>query len=289
MARIRTIKPEFWSDETICECTRDARLLFIGLLNFADDCGNLDRSAKQIKTRVFPNDKIDCEPLLSQLLMHGLIIEYSVNNKKYLHIRGFQKHQLINRPSKPVVPQYAPSLNTQGALTEPSLITHSGKEGKGMEGKEEEKTAAPVIPSTVSQEAWDKWNDYRKKIKKPVKPVSHDDLAKAFEDLGDHAAQKAAVQQSIANGWTGLFAAKSNGSNGNARPALPAPNHDAAWAVQKERAKAMGFREPHQHETPASYKTAIDMHENRPRDRANGSVNLRADITALTAKMRVNG
>jgi hypothetical protein len=47
MARIRTIKPEFWTDEKIVECSFEARLMFIGMFNFADDKGNLVREAYQ--------------------------------------------------------------------------------------------------------------------------------------------------------------------------------------------------------------------------------------------------
>lgn len=135
MARIRTIKPDFWTDEKLTECSLSARLLFIGLLNFADDNGNLTRSAKKIKMQIFPADVIDCEPLLTELTTHGVLIEYSVNGDKYLHIKGFLKHQLINRPSKSNIP--APSfnedsLNAHGALTD-------GEEGKGRERKGKDK------------------------------------------------------------------------------------------------------------------------------------------------------
>ena len=131
MARIRTIKPEFWSDDIITECSLSARLLFIGTWNFADDRGNLDRSAKQIKARVFPVDAIDCEPLLKELIAHGLLIEYSVSGKTYLHINGFEKHQVINRPSNPTCPEYAPEL----ASAQHSVSTHTPLtlEGKGKE------------------------------------------------------------------------------------------------------------------------------------------------------------
>jgi len=39
MARIRTIKPEFWVSEQVGECSPNARLLFIGMWNFCDDRG----------------------------------------------------------------------------------------------------------------------------------------------------------------------------------------------------------------------------------------------------------
>lgn len=106
-----------------------ARLLFIGTWNFADDAGNLDRSAKQIKARVFPIDNVDCEKLINELLAVGLLIEYSVSDKKYLHIQNFHKHQVINRPSKPTCPPFDDSVTTPAPLRESSR--RKGREGKG--------------------------------------------------------------------------------------------------------------------------------------------------------------
>jgi hypothetical protein len=131
MSRIRTIKPDFWTDEKLTECSLSARLLFIGTFNFADDNGNLPASAKKLKMQIFPADNIDCEPLLNELITHGMLIEYSVNGEKYLNIKGFKKHQVINRPSKssiPTLPLTEKSPNTHGVLND-------GREGKGMEGK----------------------------------------------------------------------------------------------------------------------------------------------------------
>jgi len=79
MARIRTVKPEFWTDEKIVEWSISARLLFVGLFNFSYDKGCMERSPKRIKMQVFPADTIDCEPLIMELITHGLLTEYSVN------------------------------------------------------------------------------------------------------------------------------------------------------------------------------------------------------------------
>jgi uncharacterized phage protein (TIGR02220 family) len=133
VARIRSIKPDFWTDDALTECSLPARLLFIGTWNFADDAGNLDRSAKQIKARVFPVDNIDCEPLIQELIAHNLLKEYTVDQKKYLHIRGFNKHQVINHPSKPTCPVYEDSGSTTVVLTGEQVMTATGGEGK--EGK----------------------------------------------------------------------------------------------------------------------------------------------------------
>jgi len=136
MARIRTIKPEFWTDDAITECSTSARLLFIGMWNFSDDNGNIDRSAKQLKMKIFPADSIDTEPLVQELIEQNLVIEYMANDCLFLHIRGFAKHQKIDRPSKTSLPLYDNSMRTRRVIAEGSTTEGKGREGKGR-GKEE--------------------------------------------------------------------------------------------------------------------------------------------------------
>lgn len=213
MARIRTIKPEFWTDDALTECSVSARLLFIGTWNFADDYGNLDRSAKQIKARIFPLDSINCEPLIQELLAQKLLVEYEVEGKKYLHIQGFAKHQVINRPSKPGVPAFDQAHAT---LREDSVRTPAGREGKGGEGKGR-KGPAPAEPvAGLDLVSWERWVKYRSEIRKPIKPASVESAQRALAAFkGD---QAAVVEHSIANGYQGLFplsAAKVVSANGN--------------------------------------------------------------------------
>lgn len=138
MARIRTIKPDFWTDEKIVELPMEVRLFFIGSWNFADDNGNLQRSAKKLKMQIFPADAIDCEPLIQELLTHGLLTEYEVDGEKFLHIKGFKAHQVINRPSKTGLP----TLEEQDLFE--SLSESSLTEGKGREGNREGKGNPPT-------------------------------------------------------------------------------------------------------------------------------------------------
>lgn len=141
MARIRTIKPDFWTDEKIVELPMEVRLFFIGSWNFADDNGNLQRSAKKLKMQIFPADSIDCEPLIQELLTHGLLSEYEVDGEKFLHIKGFKQHQVINRPSKTGLPTIEEG-DLFNSLSESSLTEGKGKEGKGkdMSGKPDDAT-----------------------------------------------------------------------------------------------------------------------------------------------------
>ena len=57
MARIRTIKPEFWEDEKIGKLPIPCRLFFIGCWNFADDFGVIKGNAALLKSQIFPYDE----------------------------------------------------------------------------------------------------------------------------------------------------------------------------------------------------------------------------------------
>jgi hypothetical protein len=101
MARIRSIKPEFWTSEQVMECQPLARLLFIGLWNFCDDAGNHPDAEKTIKALIFPGDDIDSATvrrLLDELSAHGLLSFYEHEGKRYLHVSGW-KHQKIDKPT----------------------------------------------------------------------------------------------------------------------------------------------------------------------------------------------
>jgi hypothetical protein len=101
MARIRTIKPEFWANEKVMNCSRGSRLLFIGLWNFADDTGRLRDSAKSIRAHIFPgDDDINSEivrGMIDELSGNGLVLKYEVNGEAYLEISGWN-HQRIDKP-----------------------------------------------------------------------------------------------------------------------------------------------------------------------------------------------
>ena len=57
MGRIRTIKPEFWTDEDMAALDPYTRLLAIGLLNYADDEGYFNANPALVKAAVFPLDE----------------------------------------------------------------------------------------------------------------------------------------------------------------------------------------------------------------------------------------
>lgn len=108
MARIRTIKPEYWGHPKTMRVSRDARLLFLGLLNESDDAGRQLGSAKRIAGAIFPHDAdVDADVVarwLAELDGVGLIHQYCVDGVAYLCIPGFATHQKVSHPTPSRLP-----------------------------------------------------------------------------------------------------------------------------------------------------------------------------------------
>jgi hypothetical protein len=138
MARIRTIKPDFWTDEKVVDVGPWERLLFIGLWTFADDQGYIDDKARKIKMQVFPGDDLtvdDVTTMLERLVEVSLVDRYDGPEGPVLHIRHWERHQRIDRPS---APRFKPGdLQIRRALaSDPKPIRRAlAPEGKGREGK----------------------------------------------------------------------------------------------------------------------------------------------------------
>lgn len=139
MARIRTIKPEFWTSEQIAECDPLTRLLFIGALNFCDDSGVHPASAKRLKMEIFPSDDIastSIRGMLDELSSNNLIELYKVEDKEYFIVTGWEKHQRIDRPTYKYPLQDGDIPKTcRRHVDERSPPERNGKEGNGEEGK----------------------------------------------------------------------------------------------------------------------------------------------------------
>jgi hypothetical protein len=140
--RIRTIKPETWADEKIGTLSRDARLLFVGLITMADDAGRLRGMPAAILGHAFPYDQ-DAPSLLERWLAEvertGLIVRYDVDGHPYVALTGWAKHQKINRPTASELPGppdpgvlTESSVTTQGAVTEASRNDHDLARGRAQ-------------------------------------------------------------------------------------------------------------------------------------------------------------
>lgn len=133
MARIRTIKPEFFTSEDIVSLTPLARLFYVSLWCESDREGRLEWKPRTLKYRYLPGDDCSVEDLGDELIKSGLIVLYEVDGKVYAEIPGFKKHQVINnRESESTIPP----KNDDAPFTRESDVKAEGKEGKEGKGKE---------------------------------------------------------------------------------------------------------------------------------------------------------
>ena len=134
MARIRTIKPEFFTSEDIVSLTPLARLFYVSLWCESDREGRLEWKPKTFKLRYLPGDDCNVEQLGQELIGAGLVVLYEVDGKTYAEIPSFTKHQIINnRESESQIPSRVPHASS---TRKPRVLA----EGKGREGKEGDST-----------------------------------------------------------------------------------------------------------------------------------------------------
>jgi len=101
MARIRTIKPGFFTSDELAELPPLTRILFAGLWCVADREGRLEDRSKKIKVETLPYDDCDIEEMLQVLETKGFITRYEINGARYIQVDNFSIHQKPNVKEKP--------------------------------------------------------------------------------------------------------------------------------------------------------------------------------------------
>lgn len=118
MARIRTIKPEFWASEALGRLSNLARLTYLGLINLADDDGRgrADESWLwgQLHSYQGPNVRRRFHGALLELRREdsdGIpwVAFYEIGGCKYYWIPTFSTHQRIDRPKPSKLPAHPDS------------------------------------------------------------------------------------------------------------------------------------------------------------------------------------
>lgn len=191
MARIRTIKPEFWEDEKIGKLPIPCRLFFIGCWNFADDFGVIKGNAALLKSQIFPYDEnlrvSEIKKWIGALVDARMLIPIILDGDKkrpaeesYYVIRTFRSHQVLDkRYDKSYISkdkEYVKMLinkvlldddvNTTSTLRDDDVNTTEEKE-KEKEYKKEspngDKKEAEASSPTSSNPDFLKFNDWLKR------------------------------------------------------------------------------------------------------------------------------
>ncbi len=135
MARIRTIKPEFFTSEDIVNLAPLTRLLYIAIWCEADKEGRLVWKPMTFKLRYFPADNCDIQAMCAEIVQAGLVMLYGSG---YAYVPSFKAHQHINpRETASQLPEPDATVTRKprvGTRQSRDSDAQGGREGKGKEG-----------------------------------------------------------------------------------------------------------------------------------------------------------
>jgi len=218
MARIRTIKPEFWRDESLASVSSEACLLAIGLLNHCDDEGFFNANPKLVESDIFPLRELSITTtvLIQELSSIGYIsLHQGTDGKIYGHIVNFEKHQVINKKTSSKIKGLCDLLHSSHT-TPVALPTGKERKGKEMErngdicppsGEPEVETGLPKcnhqgvidlyhkhLPTLRKVEVWNdarkgylrqRWREVADELSK-TKEIGAPDILGWFAEFFDH-------------------------------------------------------------------------------------------------------
>lgn len=164
MARIRSIKPEFFRHEALFEAEQadklPLRLAYIGLWTAADKEGRFKWQPRALKLDCLPYDSCDFSRVLDALATRGFIQKYEHEGQFYGFIPSWKAHQVINnRETESILPDpHESTVLTREARVNDASSTRlkhaqgegKGKEGKGREGEREGRVNADISVEPVA-------------------------------------------------------------------------------------------------------------------------------------------
>lgn len=217
MARIRTIKPSHVNDKQLATVSLQAHLFWILSWCFSDDDGVLENDPLLLKSTLFPRrTDIRVEQVqqwIDQLVKARFMIPFTYDGDGYLLHRTFKIHQKIDRPQ----PSKIPSEIIQRLLDEHSTNDQPCNvgESKVKESSVERDERVEYFDISPFQKKINEWIGYRKQAKRTLTQKTRDRLPKYVLELAGGSEETAMkiIDQSINNGWQGLFPLKEN-SNG---------------------------------------------------------------------------
>jgi hypothetical protein len=131
MPRIRSIKPELFVSPQVMNLSRDARLLFIGLITQADDEGRGTADPRKLKAAIFGGDDDITTDLILELLTEiekqNLCITYDGNGHGRIYaLPSFREHQYIQRPKPSTYPKPPKQELTRASRSRVGSRNHIG-------------------------------------------------------------------------------------------------------------------------------------------------------------------
>lgn len=120
MARIRSVKPELCSSETMAGVSAEAERTFVRLWTHCDDEGRAKDHPKLLKAQLFPlHDDVsaaDVDRHLDELVRVGCIVRYRVGGERFLCVPSWSDHQKPQKKQESKLP----ALETADEVVKPA-------------------------------------------------------------------------------------------------------------------------------------------------------------------------
>ena len=214
MARIRTIKPEFFTSPDTAKASIEARLFYIALWCWADDWGIGEANMNALLGFAFPEDdektRKEIQSLCKEVANTYGTLFYENNGRYFYAIPTWEDHQRTQRraqrrnptpddpesqPDKRIHEKHAPSVFTQGTSESTQGNDQEGtgerEQGKGNRGtyisnppEQETITLINPAPSADASDRFDEfWEAYPKRTGQNPKKPARQKFQKVIKDV----------------------------------------------------------------------------------------------------------
>lgn len=236
---------DWTGSESIDNLSEGAEVFFTRLIMKADDFGCYYGNPKILSSTLYPLRNISHDRIIKlrdECAQSGVIQVYKVEGKDYVCIRNFgQRLRAMNRK----FPE-PPEMEVQSEVSAPpSDDSHMTAEEKGREVEteeevevEEKEVADALLSLGGFAKVWNEWEQHRKEKRAPLTPSVKKKQLKFLARWPPEEAI-AIIEQSLLQGWTGLFELKNKSHEhrikptGTLQPTTAIIEPDKSFGVEK--------------------------------------------------------
>lgn len=232
------ISAELISDPEYNSLSLEAQNIFIRMLSISDDCGVVPANTYRLNTLINtpPKQKEKIQQYVDEIVSVGLGNRFTYRNENYFSFKAksFEDYQsyILKKATKSEylrIPkedfqelsknfQELPRISFQDEQSAVSTVESKKQKVESIKQRAES-GRLEIIPSHDTdgfKVAFFNFTRHRKELKKPLTPMAEQATLKKLYKHDVETAIKM-IEESISNGWQGIFELKgnSNGTNGN--------------------------------------------------------------------------
>lgn len=204
----RILKESIRTSDSISHLNWFEEVLFYRLIVSCDDYGRFDGRIPIIKGTCFPLKDVtnkDIEKALDKLVVVGLAGHYMVEEKPYLQLLTWERHQTVRaKKSKYPSPDEGEMIAHEIKCKQMQADVHVIQSNPNPIRESKSYTGDERLDEAITE-----YIKFRKQMKKPMTDRAVQLAVKKLQGMSDSVDEQIAIiEQSIMNGWQGLFPLK---------------------------------------------------------------------------------